>query len=73
MSDVAEFYKLQYNLPDIASRLRYVAKLHDNEIHIVAPTSINTVFDLADKKVMVPKDVGFYAAKLFSRAIGPRY
>ena len=68
VSDVPEFYKLQYNLPDIASRLRYIAKLYDNEIHIVAPTSIKTVFDLADKKVMAPKDVGFYAARsIFSR------
>jgi hypothetical protein len=68
VSDVPEFYKLQYDLPDIASRLRYIAKLYDNEIHIVAPTSINTVFDLANKKVMAPKDVGFYAAKsIFSR------
>jgi hypothetical protein len=63
VSDVPEFYKLQYNVPDIASRLRYIAKLYDNEIHIIAPTSIRTVFDLAGKKVMAPKDVGFYAAK----------
>jgi hypothetical protein len=68
VSDVPEFYKLQYNLPDIGGRLRYIAKLYDNEIHIVAPTSIKTVFDLADKKVMAPKDVGFYAARsIFSR------
>ena len=68
MSDVPEFYKLQYNLRDIGSRLRYIAKLYDNEIHIVARTSIKTVFDLADKKVMAPEDVGFYAAKsIFSR------
>jgi hypothetical protein len=59
---------------DIASRLRYIAKLYDSEIHIVAPTSIKTVFDLANKKVMAPKNVSFYAAKsIFSRAIGPRY
>jgi len=68
VSDVPEFYKLQYDLPDIGNRLRYIAKLYDNEIHIVAPRSINTVFDLADKKVMAPKDVGFYAARaIFSR------
>jgi len=68
VSDVPEFYKLQYRLSDIGSRLRYIAKLYDNEIHIVAPTSIKTVFDLADKKVMAPKDVGFYAAKsIFTR------
>jgi TRAP-type uncharacterized transport system substrate-binding protein len=63
VSDVPEFYKLQYNVPDIASRLRYIAKLYNNEIHIIAPTSIRSVFDLAGKRVMAPKDVGFYAAK----------
>jgi TRAP-type uncharacterized transport system substrate-binding protein len=68
VSDVPEFYKLQYNVPDIASKLRYIAKLYDNEIHIIAPTSIRTVFDLAGKRVMAPKDVGFYAAKsVFAR------
>jgi len=68
VSDVPEFCKLQYSLPDIASKLRYIVKLCDNEIHIVASTSIKTVFDLADKTVMAPKDVGFYAARsIFSR------
>jgi TRAP-type uncharacterized transport system substrate-binding protein len=68
VSDVPEFYKLQYNVPDIVSKLRYIAKLYDNEIHIIAPTSIRNVFDLAGKTVMAPKDVGFYAAKsVFSR------
>jgi TRAP-type uncharacterized transport system substrate-binding protein len=68
VSDVLEFYRLQYNLSDVASKLRYIAKLYDNEIHIIAPTSIRTVLGLAGKKVMAPKDVGFYAAKsVFSR------
>jgi TRAP-type uncharacterized transport system substrate-binding protein len=68
VSDVPEFYKQQYNAPNIASKLRYIAKLYNNEIHIIAPTSIRTVFDLAGKKVMAPKDIGFYAAKsIFSR------
>jgi TRAP-type uncharacterized transport system substrate-binding protein len=68
VSDVPEFFKLQYNIPDVASRLRYIAKLYNNEIHIIAPTSIKTVFDLAGKKVMAPKNVGFYSARsIFSR------
>jgi TRAP-type uncharacterized transport system substrate-binding protein len=68
VSDVPEFFKLQYNIPDVASRLRYIAKLYNNEIHIVAPTSIKTVFDLAGKRIMAPKNVGFYSARtIFSR------
>src|SRR5262245_46402740 len=32
-ADVPEFYRLQYKIPDIASRLRYIAKLYNNELH----------------------------------------
>src|SRR5262245_59113559 len=39
-ADVPEFYKLQYKIPDINSRMRYIAKLYHNELHIVAPKSI---------------------------------
>jgi len=67
-ADVPEFYKLQYKIPDITSRLRYIAKLYHNELHIVAPTSIKSIFDLEGKKIVAPTDVGYYAAKvIFSR------
>jgi TRAP-type uncharacterized transport system substrate-binding protein len=43
-------------------------KLYNNEIHIVAPTSIKTIFDLDGKRIEAPKDVGLYAARaIFSR------
>jgi TRAP-type uncharacterized transport system substrate-binding protein len=68
LSDVPEFYKLQYNVPDIQTRLRYIAKLYNGEIHIVAPTSIKTIFDLEGKTVVAPKDIGFATARaIFSR------
>src|SRR3982751_313139 len=35
-AEVPEFYRLQYGIPDIASRLRYIAKLYNNEVHVVA-------------------------------------
>jgi uncharacterized protein len=34
VSDVPEFYRLQYKIPDITSQLRYIAKLYNNEIHV---------------------------------------
>jgi TRAP-type uncharacterized transport system substrate-binding protein len=37
VSDVPEFYRLQYKIPEITSQLRYIAKLYNNEIHVVAP------------------------------------
>jgi len=67
-SDVIEFFRTQYKIPDISSRLRYIAKLYNNDIYIVAPTSIKTIYDLAGKKVMAPRDVGYFSAKtIFSR------
>ena len=68
VSDVMEFFKLQYNAQNIESHLRYIAKLYNNEIYIIAPTSIRSIYDLAGKKIMAPKDVGFFTARIiFSR------
>ena len=68
VADVPEFYRLQYNIPDITSQLRYIAKLYNNEIHVVAPTSVNSIFDLAGKRIVASTDVGYYAAKvIFNR------
>ena len=67
-SDVPEFYKLQYKIPDITSRLRYIAVLYLNEVHVIARTSIKSIFDLEGKRVLAPTDVGYYAARvIFSR------
>ena len=64
VSDVPEFYQLQYKIPDITSQLRYIAKLYNNEIHVVAPTSIKSISDLAGKRIVASTDVGYYAAKV---------
>jgi TRAP-type uncharacterized transport system substrate-binding protein len=67
-TDVPEFYKLQYKIPDVTSKLRYIAKLYHNEVHVVARTSIQSIFDLEGKRIVAPTDVGYYAAKvIFSR------
>src|SRR5215468_206552 len=66
--DVPEFYKLQYKVPDISSRLRYIAKLYNNELHVIAPTSVKSIFDLEGKRITAQTDVGYYSAKvIFSR------
>lgn len=68
VADVPEFYRLQYKIPDITSQLRYIAKLYNNEIHVVAPTSVNSISDLAGKRIVASTDVGYYAAKvIFNR------
>jgi TRAP-type uncharacterized transport system substrate-binding protein len=63
-ADVPEFYRLQYNIPDITSKVRYIAKLYHNELHIIAPKSIKSIFDLEGKKIVAQTDVGYYSAKV---------
>jgi TRAP-type uncharacterized transport system substrate-binding protein len=66
-TDVPEFYKIQYG-SNITDRLRYIMKLYNDEIHIIARAEIKTVFDLEGKRIEAPKDVGLYSAKaIFSR------
>jgi uncharacterized protein len=67
-ADVPEFYNLQYKIPDITSRLRYIIKLYHNELHIIAPTSIKSIYDLEGKRIVAQTDVGYYSARvIFSR------
>jgi TRAP-type uncharacterized transport system substrate-binding protein len=67
-ADVPEFYRLQYKIPDITSRLRYITKLYHNELHIIAPTSIKSIYDLEGKRIVAQTDVGLYSARvIFAR------
>jgi TRAP-type uncharacterized transport system substrate-binding protein len=67
-SDVPEFYKLQYKIPDVASNVRYIAKLYNSEIHVVAPTWVKSISDLEGKRIVASTDLGYYSAKvIFSR------
>jgi TRAP-type uncharacterized transport system substrate-binding protein len=69
-ADVPEFYRLQYKIPDIASRLRYIAKLYNNELHVIARTSIKSIFDLEGKRIVAQTDVGYYSAKVIFTRLG---
>lgn len=70
VADVPEFYRLQYKIPNITSNLRYIAKLYNNEIHVVASTSIKSIFDLEGKRIVASTDVGYYAAKVIFTRLG---
>jgi TRAP-type uncharacterized transport system substrate-binding protein len=69
-AEVPEFYRLQYGIPDIASRLRYIAKLYNNEVHVVAKTNIKSIFDLEGKRITAQTDVGYYSAKVICNRLG---
>ena len=69
-AEVPEFYRLQYGISDIASRLRYIAKLYNNEVHLVTKTNIKSIFDLEGKRITAQTDVGYYSAKVICTRLG---
>ncbi len=50
-SDVLDFFAARNVYPDLQESLRYITVLYDEEIHLVAREGIETVDDLAGKKV----------------------
>jgi uncharacterized protein len=50
-SDVLDFYKRADLVPNIERKLRYVAKLYNEEVHVLARSEYGTVDDLAGKRV----------------------
>ena len=61
--DVPEYYRLQYKAPNIASQLRYICKLYNNELHVVAPTSVKSIFDLEGKRIVARRMSGITQPK----------
>jgi TRAP-type uncharacterized transport system substrate-binding protein len=66
-SDALEFVKTEYNMPDIATRVRYIAPLFHNDIHIVARQEIRTLADLNGKRVFAERSIGLPAARIIFR------
>mgnify|MGYP000716501988 CR=1 FL=1 len=50
-SDVMESAKSKYN--NLDGRVRYITKLHDEEVHILARNNIKSIYDLAGKTVSI--------------------
>ena len=50
-SDVLDFFASRNVYPDLQESLRYITVLYDEEVHLVAREGIETVDDLAGKKV----------------------
>jgi len=51
--DVLNYARQQNMFPDLESRISYIAKLYNEEFHLLARSDIKTVADLANKKVNV--------------------
>jgi uncharacterized protein len=69
-SDALEFAKTEYNIPHIAKRVRYIARLFHNDIHIVARQEIKTLQDLQGKQVFAERSIGLPAARIIFRRTG---
>ncbi|CCD95906.1 conserved exported hypothetical protein [Bradyrhizobium sp. ORS 375] len=71
-TDALEFVKTEYNIPDIAQRVRYIAKLFHNDVHIVARREIRSLQDLNGKRVFAERSIGLPAANTIFRRLGIR-
>jgi uncharacterized protein len=69
-SDALEFVKNQYQIPDIYKRVTYVTKVYNSDVHIIASTSIKSVRDLAGKKIMSEKNLGYFSARTIFDRLG---
>lgn len=58
-SDVLQYFRANRIIPGIEDKIRYVAKLYNEEVHILARPEIQSLKDLAGKRVNIgPKGSG---------------
>lgn len=71
-SDVLAYVKKLGLYPDIESKIRYISKLHLEEIHVLARSSVESIRDLAGKKVSFGRVVadGKPVAQLMFETLG---
>jgi TRAP-type uncharacterized transport system substrate-binding protein len=50
-SDVFEFFRSQRKINNLDSRINYIVRLPTAELHVIARTDVNSIQDLAGKKV----------------------
>ena len=68
VGDALEFVKKEYNVPNIEQRVSYIVKLSNNDLHIVARKEIKTLRDLAGKKIMSERNLGYFSVRnIFDR------
>ena len=60
-SDVLDFYQRNDLIPGIEDKIRYIAKLYDEEVHVLSKSEIRTIDDLQGRRVNFgPEDGGTY-------------
>jgi uncharacterized protein len=68
VSDAIDFFSKEYQVPNINKRVAYIVPLYNNDLHIVAPKAIKTIRDLAGKKIMSERNLGYFSVRtIFDR------
>jgi uncharacterized protein len=63
VSDALEFVRTEYDVPDIEQRVAYIVKLFNNDLHIIARKDVRTIRDLAGKKIMSERNLGYFTVR----------
>ena len=63
VSDALEFVRTEYDVPDIEQRVAYIVKLFNNDLHIIARKDVKTIRDLAGKKIMSERNLGYFTVR----------
>lgn len=69
-TDALEFAKIEYNIPDVATRVCYITKLFFNDVHVVARREITSLRDLAGKRVFAERNLGYASARIIFQRLG---
>jgi TRAP-type uncharacterized transport system substrate-binding protein len=68
LTDALAFVKTEYGITDLAQHVRYITKVFNSEVHIVARSEITSIRDLEGKKVFAERDTSYFAARnIFNR------
>jgi uncharacterized protein len=68
VSDAIDFVKTEYAVPNLESRVQYITKLYNNDLHIVARRDIHTIRDLQGKKIFSERNLGYFSVRnIFNR------
>jgi len=69
-TDALEYVKTEYDMPDIAQRVRYIAQLFHNDVHIIARAEIRSLRDLNGRRVFAERSIGLPAARTIFKRLG---
>ena len=69
-TEALEFVKTEVHMPDVAKRVRYIAPLLFNDVHIVARQGIRTLADLNGKRIFAERSIGLPAARIIFKRMG---